>query len=234
MWSAVQTFIENKLRQLLNVIMHQSCVLCGLSCDHQDTHLLPICGSCQLLIDHHDDNVIDAEILKKTNWQHIIFFSTYSSPVKELIAQGKFEKKITALKSLGYLFATSLLDQDVDKELVLIPVPLHKSRFYSRGFNQSLELALPISKALGLTINNRCVKRTSAGKTQHFLSRKERQKNAKRLFEVVGEIPKKIVIIDDIYTTGATMTDLCLCLKGAGAMYIEVWIIARTLKQRSI
>ena len=131
------------------------------------------------------------------------------------------------------MFALKLAAQGFDEEFVLVPVPLHCTRLYSRGFNQAYELALPISETLGLRINDNCVKRVTEAKTQHFLSRKERQENAKQLFEVVGKVPKKIAVIDDIYTTGATMRDICSCLKEAGAEIIEVWIIARTLKQSS-
>ena len=226
--------LENNLQQFVNSIILQSCVLCRQSCNHQDAHLLPMCRDCQLLIDMDD---VDNQKLDNGAcdllWQKMSYLTTYSSPVKELLSQGKFDKKLTALKSLGQLFANRLAEQGVDPGLVLIPVPLHSSRFYSRGFNQAYELALPIAKTLQLTINDQIVQRISAAKTQHFLSRKERQENAKQLFKVAGEVPKKIAVIDDIYTTGATMRDICACLKDAGAQYIEVWIIARTLKQSS-
>ena len=213
----------------------QSCVLCRLPCHHDDVHLLPMCGACQLLIDSdqilNEDN--NADINETELWKKMIYLTAYSTPVKELILQGKFDKKLTALKALGQLFANMIAPLGVDRETVLIPVPLHSTRHYSRGFNQAYELALPISKTLNLTINNNCVKRVSKAKVQHFLSRKERQLNAKQLFEVVADVPKKVAVIDDIYTTGATMRDICACLKAAGAENIEVWIIARTLKQSS-
>ena len=222
------------LHRIVNFIMVQSCVLCRLPCCHQDVDLLPMCTACQLLITaRKQQEALDTETSDIRLWQKMKYLTAYSSPVKELIAQGKFDKKLKVLKALGQLFAIKIAEEGFDDEIVLIPVPLHHSRLYSRGFNQAYELALPISKSLDLSIDNHCIKRIAAAKTQHFLSRKERQENAKQLFEVVGVVPKKIAVIDDIYTTGATMRDICACLKDAGAETIEVWIIARTLKQSS-
>jgi len=86
-----------------------------------------------------------------------------------------------------------------------------------------------LSKKLSLPINNSCIIRALENKTQHFLNRKQRNRNTKNIFQVVGAVPKRIVIIDDILTTGATVKSLSQCLNDAGAESIEVWIIAKTL-----
>ena len=218
----------------LDLLLPLSCLLCHQHCHHP----LSICSACQKLI-RPPMTVSQIEYAANNDskqipyWQSIRCLCAYESPIKELILMGKFEKNLAALKALGSLFSDVILAQGYDPDLVLIPVPLHHDRLLERGFNQALEIALPIAKKLHLKIDNHCVYRAIAAKTQHFLTRKERKNNARNIFQVKRPIAKKVALIDDVFTTGATMQSLCYCLQDAGVEIIEVWIIARTLKQSS-
>lgn len=228
-----------KIKQfLLNHLLPLSCLLCQQPCSHP----LSLCVACQKLIvqpkgiclvEHTPKvrliNTSKAGPCKPVLWQTLRCLSSYQSPVKELIGMGKFKHNLAALKVLGQLLSQLIHEQEYDPHLVLIPVPLHQERLLSRGFNQAYEIALPIAKTLELTINRHCIKRIQAAKTQHFLSRQQRQINAQNLFQIMGSVPKKVAVIDDIYTTGATLRSICSCLAESGAELIEVWIIARTL-----
>jgi len=215
----------------LDQLLPLSCLLCHQPCHHP----MSLCLACQTLISIPDglSQIEVSDNTTLTRWQSIRCLAAYESPIKELILLGKFQKNLAALKMLGFLFANIIAAQGYDPELVLIPVPLHKNRLLLRGYNQALEIALPIAKKLDLKINNHCIYRAKEAQTQHFLSRKQRADNAQDIFQVKHPIPKKIAVIDDIFTTGSTMQSLCACLYAAGAETIEVWIIARTLKQSS-
>ena len=204
-----------------------SCLLCGQHCPHP----LALCKACTGLV--NANNLEQAnQILEHENpiWDKFRYLSTYQTPLKELIQKGKFNDNLAVFKTLGQLFAQQILLQGYDPDLILIPVPLHSSRLLERGYNQANEIALPLAKMLKLTINNLVVVRSQEAKIQHLLTKQQRIRNAEQLFEVKATVPKKVAIVDDIFTTGATMRSICTCLKNAGVEIIEVWIIARTLK----
>lgn len=210
------------------------CVNCG----NDAAYPISLCEACKTSISHFHQ-LSPKEENGQVRWQKLCYLSKYRSPTKELIHRGKFQNELPALKVLGQLLGYSILNNLglnqnlIDRECVIIPIPLHKSRLTSRGFNQAYEIAVPVSKILGLKIERNLVIRKVAAKIQHELSREERIKNAVNLFAVRQKrhlvIPKKVVLIDDIYTTGATINSLCECLIDAGVQSIEVWIIAKTL-----
>lgn len=113
---------------------------------------------------------------------------------------------------------------------LIVPVPLHKARLKERGFNQSLLLAKGLAKAYNLPIDYLNLKRIRATDHQINLKGKERLINVKNAFEVKDKTAfqdKKIVLIDDVYTTGATVTECSNTLKKAGAKSIDVLTLAR-------
>lgn len=230
MTSFINRFKQQQLFWL-DQLLPLSCLLCHQPCSHP----LSLCFACQKLIPLPVGLALMEHTGILTNnetppWQTLRCLSSYQSPIKELITVGKFQKNLTALKVLGQLLADQISRQNYDSELVLVPVPLHPNRLLERGYNQAHEIALPIAKTLGLSINNNCIIRMQEGKIQHFLSRKQRKDNAQQLFKTVDTVPKKVAVIDDVFTTGATMHSICTCFKLSGVETIEVWIIARTLK----
>ena len=104
----------------------------------------------------------------------------------------------------------------------IVPVPMHPSKKRKRGFNQSELLAEEISRLTGIPVERkmlRCVKKTS---DQKKLGRKERMNNLKGAFEIRSypEHLSRILVVDDVYTTGSTMDEVSRILKQAGAGHI--------------
>ncbi len=229
--SCIKT-IERYIYFLLDQLLPASCLLCRLHCYHP----ISLCKTCQTLIIHPEDtnrlnsNPLPAEVTDPL-WQRAVFLSPYETPIKELIHQGKFKHNLAALKTLGLLFAKYIASHPYDPELVLVPVPVHQTRLLERGYNQALELARPIAKTLNLRIDQRCLSRKDEASTQHLLNRQQRKHNTDNIFRINTTVPKKVAVIDDVFTTGETMRSICSCLNKAGTETIEVWIIARTLKQ---
>jgi len=113
----------------------------------------------------------------------------------------------------------------------LIPVPLHPSRLKQRGFNQSAEIANLLSKQLDIPLDRHSLKRIKATEFQYGLSLHKRQKNLLKAFQFRPEKPyRSVAIIDDIITSGSTMSEICKLLKRQGIEHIEVWSLARALK----
>ena len=100
----------------------------------------------------------------------------------------------------------------------IIPVPIHKSRLRKRGYNQAELIAGQLGKRLGISVRNDLVTRSLSTKVQKDLSAKARQNNLKKAFNVTQNVVKldSVLIVDDIYTTGATVDAMARSLKGAG------------------
>jgi ComF family protein len=111
---------------------------------------------------------------------------------------------------------------------VFIPVPLHKKRFLSRGFNQSELLADNLGKLMGLKKSN-ILQRIKNTQTQINLSRKERQENVRDAFAVLEKNinNKKIILIDDVLTTGSTFKECAKVLTDAGFNEIYGLVVAQ-------
>lgn len=105
----------------------------------------------------------------------------------------------------------------------IVPIPLHPSRKRSRGYNQSAILARSLGEALDLPVDERLLRRVKKTVPQKQLDGAQRRKNLSRAFALVGELQgnERILLVDDIYTTGSTVDAAALCLKegGCGAVY---------------
>ena len=110
-----------------------------------------------------------------------------------------------------------------------MPVPLHVEREKKRGFNQAALIAKVLGKEMDIPVNEQIIRRVKATMPQKQVNGKERQNNLKNAFKIVQNDVKlnTVVVVDDIYTTGATMDAVAKCLKGAGVE--KVYCISLTV-----
>ncbi|MCD7980756.1 MAG: ComF family protein [Clostridiales bacterium] len=106
----------------------------------------------------------------------------------------------------------------------IVPVPLHPSRQRKRGYNQAALLAGEIGRQLGLPVDQKLLYRVKKTEAQKSLTGQERRKNLSQAFQVRGEIlpGERILLVDDIYTTGATADAAALCLRRSGRCLVFV------------
>jgi ComF family protein len=126
----------------------------------------------------------------------------------------------------------SFPDFDFSPYHLMIPVPLHIKRLRERGFNQSLILAQAMGKKHHLPVNFSLLKRHKFTLTQTGFNRREREQNIKGAFAVSNPEAiqnENIILIDDVYTTGATMNECARELMKAGARKVAVLTLARVL-----
>jgi ComF family protein len=112
----------------------------------------------------------------------------------------------------------------------IAPIPLHWLKLRERSFNQSQRLAKRLSAATGIPLNARLLRRTARTSTQTRLSRAQRAENVKRAFAYRGKTPldgARIVLVDDVLTTGATASACAKVLMRNGAELVDVWTVAR-------
>jgi len=154
----------------------------------------------------------------------------YAFPVDGLVQSLKYGGRLSVARVLGTLLAGSIeergLHLDVD---VLLPVPLHASRHAERGFNQSFEVARWVARGVHRPCDPRALVRTRPTAPQVGLPLAERATNLAGAFAVVGDIVgQRVVLIDDVVTTGSTVREASLVLRLAGAFSVDVWCVART------
>lgn len=114
----------------------------------------------------------------------------------------------------------------------IVPVPLHATKHEEREFNQAERLARHLARATGLPLQRRTLRRVAPTRTQTRLSRTERAANVRRAF-VAPHAPllagQRVVLVDDVLTTGATTSACARALRAAGAAEVCVWTVARGL-----
>lgn len=115
---------------------------------------------------------------------------------------------------------------------LLVPVPLHSVRARTREFNQSERLARRLSRAIDIPMNARLLRRHQPTDTQTLLNRRQRTANVRHAFAFTGRASVKgarIVLVDDVLTTGATTSECARVLRQSGAREVLVWTLARGL-----
>jgi len=151
----------------------------------------------------------------------------------ESIQRFKYNSETHLTSSLGGLlsnFAREWIPNP--KDFLIVPVPLHRSRLRERGFNQSLLLARVLSSDLGTPLDYLSLIRKRNTRAQTGLKKEERKKNVKDAFSITYPLiikNKKIILVDDVFTTGYTLNECSRTLKKSGATTIICLTLARTL-----
>ena len=155
----------------------------------------------------------------------------FTGVVKEIIHRYKYNHATWFEPLLAELLVTAAQPtvQQTDWDLI-VPIPLHWARLRGRTFNQSERIARHLSRATGIPLNSRLLKRIRPTHTQTRLTRAERTENVKRAFAYRGRNRldgARIILIDDVLTTGATASACAKLLKQNGASVVDVWTVAR-------
>ncbi len=150
-------------------------------------------------------------------WERFRCVGPYTGLLRDLILRAKFGSDVAATTALGTLLA--LRCRDLGRLDALIPVPLHPTRLRERGFNQCVELLRPAARLLGIPLRCDLLERCTAGRTQRGLSRVARLHNLDRAFVASPQVSGlRVLLVDDILTTGATLRQAAAALRRAGAV----------------
>jgi len=162
----------------------------------------------------------------------------YRDPVSHIVHGLKFGQRLYYGRFLGDALAETVAQAgNLIVPDLLIPVPLHRKRMNERGYNQAYEIARPVAQLLGCPITTGVVIRVGETKEQSQLNALQRRRNLKNVFTVMGAGTGTVkglhvVIIDDVMTTGATVSELARVLISAGVRRIDVWLAARAALER--
>ena len=151
----------------------------------------------------------------------------YDYPLDRLVQRLKFSADLAAGQVLGRLLALHLDPAAIACD-ALVPVPLHRSRLRARGFNQAQELARPLAGALGLRCRPGWLARARDTAAQSGLDAPARRRNVRAAFAAhAGVAGRRIALLDDVSTTGATARECARVLKRAGATRVVLLSVAR-------
>lgn len=157
----------------------------------------------------------------------------YTAELSRILRALKFEGRQDIARLLGLPMATAFFDSwsrdDVD---IITPVPLHAGRERERGFNQSALLARSLARFIELPLQEKIIIRIGKTKSQVGLSDAERRRNLKNAFlcrETHRIAARRVLLVDDVMTTGATVASACRALLRGGALRVLVLTAARTV-----
>lgn len=152
----------------------------------------------------------------------------YARPIDRLLTMLKFDEGLPAARLLASLMHDTFAG--AERPAALTPIPLHRQRLRERGYDQALELARPLARALRLPLFPNLLRRQRPSAPQSRLGRLERRRNVRDVFTVEGDHrpPDHLVLFDDVMTTGATLYSAARALRRAGVARIDAWVCART------
>lgn len=228
----------NWLNIIQQTLLPPTCILCGhegyrgrdlcFSCYQRLPRNTLCCPQCAAVLEPPAaPPLLCGRCLAKPPAYHDAFVPfKYQDEISHLITSLKFGAQYKNARLLGQLLADDLHSQP--KPDVLLPVPLHSSRYRERGFNQSLEIARTVARELHIPLAlNACIRQRDTPH-QTRLSAKQRHKNMKNAFALVQPLNvAHIAILDDVMTTGSTVQELASLFTKKGGVTVSVWACAR-------
>jgi len=164
----------------------------------------------------------------------VVWGGDYREPLRRLIRGFKFEGMDYLGAALGAelalrlrpLLVGAVFSPGID---LVVPVPLHRWRRWRRGYNQAEILAEPLSRALALPLRIDVLLRIRAGRRQLGLSRRDRLRDLADCYAALPAVRgRTVLVVDDVLTTGATLSACAVALRRAGAATVIGCVVART------
>lgn len=222
--------ILRQIRSVLtvsNLIYPQTCGICGKIAPNS------LCKKCEIELKKQSDiNIINqGKEIEDKYFNEIMYIFKYEGQIRKLIIDYKFnEKSYIYLTFINFLLKNKKIFENIKNYDTIIPVPISKKRLKTRGYNQSLLLAAEIAEQTNLELVNNCLIKTKNIIEQSKLNKEDRRKNIQGVYELKNKKiieDKKILLIDDIYTTGSTVNECSKILRQGNPNKIGIFVLAR-------
>jgi len=230
---------------------HGICLLCDaptgrrrnlcVGCEDALPWITSACRTCGLPLPNQADHMHCGECLTSPSpFDVAITPLHYRPPLSRLMTGFKHHHQFLYGELLGELLAQEIHDYyllcggshvDARERMpeIILPVPLHWSRWLWRGYNQSALLGKQLGQALDIPCRSDLLKRTRRTPSQQGLPREQRLHNLKGAFQIKQPLRvSRVALLDDVVTTGATATELARLLKTHGIAEVHLWALART------
>lgn len=222
--------------RLLDIVLPRACLLCGAAAD------AAVCAGCRDELPRLPANTCPVcatpltqpapacgECLKTPRaFDQTFAVWEYAYPVDHLVMQLKFACHLASVD----FFAAGMRAAARPVGDLIVPVPLSPRRLRTRGFNQALEIARPLARALNIPLETGMLFRCRETVPQSQLPWRARHHNVRHAFECRAEVSgKTVIVVDDVMTTGATLDAIAQVLKDHGATRVINWIATRAVKR---
>jgi len=227
--------LKKWIDSVLCLFFPQTCIVCGGRLAESEQH---ICVECNMKMPRTHDHLDPENVMTRMLWQHLeinracaFFLYSKESNYKHILHQLKYHGSKDIGEYFGRLMATEIVGSHFFEGIdYLIPVPLHPKRYRSRGYNQSECIANGISSVTGIPIDISSVIRVVNTHTQTSKNAEQRSENMKDVFTCINpEIfrNKHILIIDDVFTTGATTISCAQSIQETIPLTVSILTMAR-------
>ena len=210
---------------LISTIYPNICGVCGKINNES------LCKKCELLLNEHAKFIIEENYKEEKYFTKHLYIFQYEGIIRRMILNYKFNEKSYLYKTfVNFLLKNEKFFKILNSYDTIIPVPISKQRRKERGYNQSELIAKELSKYLQGKYEEKILIKTKNIIAQSKLNKEQRQKNIKdayKLFEKEKVKNKKVLLIDDIYTTGNTVNECCKTICNSNVKKIDVLTIAK-------
>jgi len=217
-------------------LLPQQCLLCGAPAGTRS-----LCNDCRADLPWHPEEACPVCALPTTSaavcgaclksppaFAATTAALSYQFPVNAMLQAYKYGDRLALAPLFGQLLADRVAATPMPD--IVTCMPLHADRLRERGFNQAAELARVVAKRLHLPLALDACAKVRATTPQTGLPLAERGKNLRGAFASTGNIAgKRISVVDDVMTSGASLNELARTLRKAGAAEVNCWVVARTL-----
>ena len=245
------TSFRREMAASIDLLLPPVCLLCGelLPTDHGEQSFCQDCSasmsplgpahcrrcaqpfpSATLKLETTRLNHLCGNCLKRPPSFSIVHVAgLYQGGIKDAIHRLKYRNQISLARPLGQLLGKSIEVAGCDfVPDCIVPVPLHLDRLRQRGYNQALEITRPIAQQLSVPVNTGLLQRIRKTPPQQGLSAIERRSNLRNAFDLtLTPSAQRILIVDDVMTTGETLRECCRTLLAGGVREVQVAVVGR-------
>lgn len=214
-------------RWILDLFFPRKCIFCQRILTLEQKY---VCTSCQLELP-----ICSLEEKTVAGTVRCVSVLRYEGGVRESILRYKFEHREFYSRYYGELLAAAVSAKFPGADLVTW-VPISRRRLRKRGFNQSEKMAREIAKRCGLPCMAALVKTVDNPAQSKMSGAKERRRNVAGVYRAIDQDAwrgKAVLLVDDVVTTGATLSECCTVLAAAGAKSVSCVTLAATSQMRS-
>ncbi len=216
-------FYEFFVEPVISVALPSRCEFCGVSLP---TGRKVICESCfnDLPLISHEMTGMLLEEIQHPYFDHLYIRYQFGDVFQKLIHHLKYNRSLSLARYFAGGLSDTILDIDYD---IVTAVPLHPIRFRERGYNQSSAIARHFASVTGRKFRDNLIIRTKYTQSQTKLNKQDRIKNVGDAFRVTADLSGgRILIIDDVITTGSTLNSCASDIKRAGALKVDIAALA--------
>jgi ComF family protein len=246
---SVWPWLQAEFRGLLDLLLPPACPLCGSESGGRPPFFFcpaclsgihpigsPCCPRCALPYTTEDgsDHLCESCLRDAPPFSRVVALGIYEENLRTAVQRFKYEGAIVLDRPLAELLATVLESGGALRPDLLIPVPLHYSRLRERTYNQALLLARVLGRRWRLQVLPRLLVRNRPTPQQQGLKAEVRRQNLKGAFALNRKLNgERVLLIDDVVTTGATVRECSRVLLEGGAGEVVVAVLARARRYRA-